>query len=249
MAIGAGPIAALILAGVLSPVRAEIGTTNVALLLAALVAVVAFAGRMAGFVTAVTAALAYNYFHTAPYHSLRIGAHEDIITVVLLVLLGLAASEISAWRRRAHSSAKRRLTDARMLEDVSALIASGASHDDVWAAVSAMLSNALGLGECRFETMVPAGVQSLARSGSLVSTSMRLGVGGFELPPTGVSIPVEYGHETLGHIVLIPAGHTGTSIDTRRAAIALADQLAVSMAMSMARATDGQRSDRTPARR
>ena len=94
----------------------------------------------------------------------------------------------------------------------------------------------MGLGECRFESTVPAGVQPLSRSGSLVSKSMRLGIGGFELPSAGVSVPVEYGDETLGHIVLVPAGHTGTSIDTRRAAVALADQLAVSMTMDRYRA-------------
>ena len=60
----------------------------------------AFVGRMSGILTAVTAAMAFNYFHTEPFHSLRINGAQAIVTVLLLALLGLVMSEISAWRRR-----------------------------------------------------------------------------------------------------------------------------------------------------
>ena len=49
----------------------------------------------AGVTTSVVAALAFNFFHTQPYYSLRISDRFDIITTVLLAVVGLAVGEIA----------------------------------------------------------------------------------------------------------------------------------------------------------
>src|SRR4051794_22360131 len=151
VALAAGPIAALIAAGLLARFRDEVGVTNVALVLAMIVLAAALVGRMSGILTAITAAMAFNYFHTEPFHSLRINGAQDVVTVLLLAGLGLVMSEISAWRRRAHIAAKRRLEGARALEMVAAMIAAGTSPDEVWAAVRDVLLDQLHVVDCRFE--------------------------------------------------------------------------------------------------
>ena len=65
-----------------------------------IVAAASFGGRAAGVTTSVVAALAFNFFHTQPYYSLRISDRFDIITTVLLVVVGLAVGEIAVLSHR-----------------------------------------------------------------------------------------------------------------------------------------------------
>ena len=93
---GVGPLAAFLLAGGLVSWRDDIGTTNVALLIGLVVVIAATADRAAGVATALVAAFSYNFFHTQPYRSLRIDDGVDVLTVVLLLVIGLVVSEINA---------------------------------------------------------------------------------------------------------------------------------------------------------
>jgi K+-sensing histidine kinase KdpD len=52
----------------------------------------AIGGRTAGLASSLSAALAYNYFFTTPYQTLRIDSWEQVATVVLLFVAGLLAS-------------------------------------------------------------------------------------------------------------------------------------------------------------
>src|SRR4051794_899449 len=202
VALAAGPIAALIAAGLLARFRDEVGVTNVALVLAMIVMAAAFVGRMSGILTAVTAAMAFNYFHTEPFHSLRINGAQDIVTVLLLAALGLVMSEISAWRRRAQIAARRRLDGARALERIAAMIAAGAAGDEIWPVIHDVLVDQLHVVDCRFEPGATTAFTVLPRSGSLVASSMRVAPGGFLLPATGAAIPVVAEGHTFGYIVL-----------------------------------------------
>jgi len=63
---------------------------------------------------------------------------------------------------------------------------------------------------------------------------MRVAPGGFLLPPAGAAIAVVAEGQTVGHIVLEPDGRSGTALDARQLAVALADQYAVAMKMRRA---------------
>jgi K+-sensing histidine kinase KdpD len=65
--------------------------------------------RPAGVVAALTTALAYDYFWTEPYYSFRILDTQDILTVMLLVLVGGAIEQLSWWAARQRATAARRL--------------------------------------------------------------------------------------------------------------------------------------------
>jgi K+-sensing histidine kinase KdpD len=230
LALALGPVLVAFTAGVLAEVRDELGVTNIALILAAIVSVTALAGRLAGVVTGFTAAVAFNFFQTVPYHSLRIDGVRDVVTVCLLAALGLVMGEFGAWRRRAQAVSNRSVRDARTLETTSAMLAAGCSAADLWQAIHDNLVALFGLVDCRFEPGSATTVPVLARTGSLVAPSMQITREGFALPAGGVALAVVASGSTRGHIVLVPGEPTGSTLESRRMAVALADQLAVALA-------------------
>lgn len=232
VSIAGGPIAAVFVAGMFGRFRDDIGATNVALVLAGVVVLAALAGRTAGIVTALTAAMSFNFFHTEPYHSLRIDGSRDVVTVVLLAVLGLFVAEIGAWRRRNTTALQHVASTAHALESAVQQVAAGEPSDAVFETVRATLVETLGLSECRFEAVgrgTAPTVVVLPRTGALVGTSMRIGIGGFELPVTGAAIAVAGGGTTFGHIVMIPDSRHGSTLNDRRAAVALADLYALAL--------------------
>ena len=73
------------------------GNTAVDLLyILPVIAVAVFAGLRPALLAAVASALAYNYFFTAPFHSLIIHSPADILTVVVLFVVALVTSQLVA---------------------------------------------------------------------------------------------------------------------------------------------------------
>lgn len=91
----AGPMAALALTGGLVSQRDRLGVANVGFLALLVVLGAALAGgRLAGVITAVIGALAFNYFHTQPYLTLEVAVREDVISVALCAIVGLAIGDV-----------------------------------------------------------------------------------------------------------------------------------------------------------
>lgn len=229
IALAAGPIAAILIAGLASGVRSQVGSTNVALVLTCVVVAASMAGRLPGVVTALTAALSYNFFHTAPYKSLRINDAKDLVTVLLLVAIGLITSEISARRRQLKTSTSRHVEGQRMLEATAALVAADKPLVEVWAAIKSQIVHDLRIADCRFQVGPPSVAHVLTHTGSLSAPQMRMTPDGFELPAGGVAVPVTFGTTTFGQIILVAKPDSGTSIEERRVAVALADHLAIAL--------------------
>jgi K+-sensing histidine kinase KdpD len=227
-----GALVVIVVAGILVPIRDEIGNTNIALILViVIVAAAALGGRLAGAITAGVAALSFNYFHTEPYNSLRIKSEEDIWTVVLLFVVGIVVGELALLGRTQRSRATMHQAGARRLERVAALVARGAPTQDVWHDVRSALQEELGLREVRFESGLSLTARpEIGREGQLDVHEMRWTPQGMQLPSEGVEIPVRAGGRALGHVVLMPTPGRGTSREQRRVAVALTDQLAIAMA-------------------
>jgi hypothetical protein len=99
-----------VVAALLTLARPQLHENHVTLVLVLSVAVVSAVGlRPAGLVAAVTTALAYDYFWTEPYYSFRIFDTQDILTVLLLILVGGAIEQLSWWASRLRAVAVRRL--------------------------------------------------------------------------------------------------------------------------------------------
>ena len=100
-----GPVVATLL----TLARPQLHENHVTLILVLTVAVVSAAGlRPAGLVAAATTGLAYDYFWTEPYYSFSIFDTQDILTVLLLVLVGGAIEQLSWWAGRQRAVAVRR---------------------------------------------------------------------------------------------------------------------------------------------
>ncbi|MBI5088097.1 MAG: PAS domain-containing sensor histidine kinase [Actinobacteria bacterium] len=229
IAVGVGTIGALVVAGLLANVRGDAGSANVALVLACVVVAAALAGRLAGAATAVTAALAYDYFHTRPYYSLRVDTVRDVVTIGLLLIIGLAVSGVSARRRTAHAAEQRQRRVAQQLESTAAALAAGGASAELWTEVRSALVEALALADCRFEPGPTTSLPQIPRTGALSGRELRFRKGGFALPPDGATIPAVVDGQTLGHVVLVPQFEGTSTLDARRAAIALVDLFAVAL--------------------
>ena len=73
-----GAIGAVAIGGLLGAARDQIGTTSSALVFAIVVVFAAsVGGRLAGVVTSVAAALAFDFFLIPPYYTLRVDAGSD----------------------------------------------------------------------------------------------------------------------------------------------------------------------------
>jgi K+-sensing histidine kinase KdpD len=223
-------LVAIAVAALLVPVRDWLDNTNVALILVGLVVLAAaIAGRMAGVLAALAAAVSFNFFHTEPYRTLRIDDREDIITVGLIVIVGLAVGEVAFLHRKEQVQGRARARGSHDIEQAVGLLAAGATVDELWPCVRDALVAALSLTGATFRPGPPVGAApTIDRAGRLHPLPNRFARGGFELPP-GTCLPVEAGGRHLGCIVLAPSPGRGVSPEQRRLAAALADVLAVAL--------------------
>ena len=229
LALMVGPLAAVGVAGVLVPARRWFGGPNVALVLVlVVVATAAVSDRRAAAATAVLAALSYNFFHTAPYYTLRVADRVDLLTVALVLLTGLAVGELAVLRRRAHERAGRRATDLRAWQRLMTVAAQG-DRGALVAGATELVRTELHLAACTFEPADAEGppLVALERNGSVDVRHRRLAPEDFELPADGVEVPVVAAGRRIGRLVLQPTPGTGLPLEQRRDAVAVADLLAV----------------------
>jgi hypothetical protein len=229
---GLGGVAAILAGAGLVALRDTISSADVVLVLVTVVVVAAAGGgREAGAVTAVTAALSFDFFHTQPYNQLRINSRDDIVTTVLLLVVGLIVGQVAAKGRRARNSAAARSGQIRRIYRVAELAAGGDDPTDVIMGAQAELAALLDLRSCRFEA-APYGppLERLERSGGTAWHQYRYRDGGFELSPDGVELPVVGRGNTLGRFVLEPNPGTGVSLEQRVVAVAIADQVGAVLA-------------------
>lgn len=241
LATGGGPLVALTLAMVLSGVRDGLGTANVALLLAFVVmAACAAGGRRAGVATAVVAAVSFNFFHTRPYLSLDMDHGRDVLTLVLMVGLGLAAGEIARQGRIEMLEARHSRLALTRVGAIAEAASGGGSDAEVVDRVERILAVELRAASVRVE--VPAGGRILPiarRTGSIEPGAGRHVSGAVELVDGPVAVPIRYGSRSLGRIVIDPGTGRHLDHDDVATAATAADQLAVALAHTPPSSTSG----------
>ncbi|HEU5307111.1 MAG TPA: DUF4118 domain-containing protein [Acidimicrobiia bacterium] len=222
----------LLVAGVLVPFRDDLASANVVLVFVLVVVFGAAAGtRFSGALTAVVAAMSYDFFFTKPYQSLKIENANDLGTTLLLLAIGLVVAEIVAFTRQHRARAETRRDEIQMLRRTAELVAAGTSTDDVLDTVKGELVELLSLVECRYESAPTASVlPRIERTGAVDGAHRRWLGGEFTLPGLGAEIPVVARGRDLGRLVLIPDVSVGVSLEERIVAVALVDQLGAALA-------------------
>jgi K+-sensing histidine kinase KdpD len=222
----------LLVAGVLVPFRDDLVNANVVLVYVLVVVFGAAVGtRWTGALTAVVAAMSYDFFFTKPYQSLKIDNANDVETTMLLLAIGLVVAELVAFTRRHRAEAATRGDEIQMLRRTAELVASGAPVDEVLTTVRDELVELLSLVDCRYEAApFTSTLPQVERTGAIAGEHRRWIGGEYTLPGLGAEIPVAARGTTFGRLVLIPDLSAGVSIEERIVAVALVDQLGAALA-------------------
>jgi hypothetical protein len=222
----------LVLAALCVPLREDVAPANLALAFVVVVALAgACGGRRAGAIAAVLSTLAYDSFLTRPYGSLKIDRAADVETVILLLVVGLLASELMALASRYRAASSRSRSGIDRLHRVAGLAAAGADTADVVQAVRAELLGLLSLRDCTFEAPPFAGEPpTIARDGSIEGGHRQWTGGELSLPAEGAVIEVVGRGASFGRFMLVPDWNVGVPLEDRVVAVTLVDQLGAALA-------------------
>jgi K+-sensing histidine kinase KdpD len=239
-----GAFAASLLIGLLvEPFRETIGLENVVILyLLVVVAAAAIGGRAAGMVAAISAALAYDYFLTTPYHTLVIDKLAQVITVALLFATGMVVSIGGRVRRRSAALAEAHANAIRLLHRVTETAAAGGAADRVAAEglrrlLGARRVSVLRRGPEGFavtldvgDTHMPIDMEALThldREGRIPRGHHRVLNGTMVLPREGVALDLVARQQPVGYLVVVPWHDVPADPTTRLALATVANELAM----------------------
>lgn len=236
VAVLAGLCVPLVLAVVLVPFRSSFPNTDAALaMILVVVAVAANGDRLAGILAAVSAAVWFDFFLTKPYERFSIASRTDIETTVLLLVIGLAVTEVAVWGRRQHAAASRRAGYIEGLNSAAQAVASGDSPAVLIEQVSRQLTQLLSLRSCRFQYGI-AGIgqpSRLQHDGSVIAGRRAWDVDAEGLPDgTDIELLVESGGMFQGRFLMTPVPGARPTLEQRLLAVAFADQVGAALATS-----------------
>jgi K+-sensing histidine kinase KdpD len=236
VAVLAGLVAPLALAAILVPFRTGFPNTDAALALILVVVAVAANGyRPAGYLAAVSAAAWFDFFLTRPYERFTITRREDLETTLLLLVIGVAVTELAVWGRRQHAAASRRAGYLDGIHAAAQAVASGASPSALIDQVASQLTRVLSLESCRFQYGA-AGLGQPARmahDGSVTVGHRTWAVDTEGFPPgTDTELLVEGGGVFQGRFLMTPSPGARPALEQRLLALALADQVGAALAAS-----------------
>ena len=219
----AAPLAA---AAVLLPFRGSWPNTNVALLLVVVVvAVAAMGNRVAGGLAAVWAAIWFDFFFTLPYYRFTIRSSADVTTAVLLLVTGIAVSQLAARVRQLKVVA---ITDAGYLAQIhetAALAKSARFPDAVVDHVKGELIRLLDLEGSRFEYGSLLGhPPRLEPDGAITVGLSRWDIEQWGLPGDEIELRTFGNGHYFGRFMLKARPGSKPSLQARLVAVALADE-------------------------
>ena len=227
--------APLALAAILVSFRASFPNTDAALaMLLVVVAVAANGYRLAGVLAARSAAW-FDFFLTRPYERFTITGRTDIETTVLLLVIGVAVTELAAWGRRQHATASRRAGYLDGIKAAAESVAAGGAPSALIDQVTRQLTQLLSLESCRFQYGV-AGVGQPARmrhDGTVIAGNRARDVASEGFPrDTDVELLVESGGVFQGRFLMTPLPGARPALEQRLLAVAFADQVGAAIATS-----------------
>jgi K+-sensing histidine kinase KdpD len=234
LAILAAVAAPLLLTLILVPFRTSLPNTDAALVLILVVVAVAALGyRLAGVLSAVSAAVWFDFFLTRPYEQFTITRAADIETTVLILVIGVAVTEIAVWGRRQHVAASRRAGYLEGINAAAEAVAVGGSPSALIDQVCAQLTRLLSLRSCRFEY----GVAGLGRPARLQHDGQLAPAGpAGEVErdglPADTELLVENNGILQGRFLMSPQPGSRPTLEQRLVAVAFADQVGAALAAS-----------------
>jgi len=228
----AAVVAPLVAAVALIPGRGHLDSADSALILVVVIVAVASTGRRAAAaIAALVSALAFDFFLTRPFYSFRISSHSDLITELLLLVVGLAVGELAARGRRHRDAAGEGRQQLALLHSVTELAATGKEPELVVASAARELRELLGLRDCRFTSREPDGTTArVTPSGDVTVGNEVWSTEDIGLPTRSVDLPVRSGGWLLGHFLLTPTPGRPVTHERLLVAVTIADQVGAALA-------------------
>ena len=190
-----------------------------------MVAVAVMGSGIADALAAVSAALWFDFFFTAPYQRFTISKSSDVTTAVLLLVVGLVVSQLAVRSRRMQVIA---ITDAGYLaqiHDTAQLAQAGASPDAVIARACEQLVGLLQARACRFEYGSLLGhPPRLEQDGSILVSHKVWDVDRAGLPDEEVELRAFANGRFIGRFMIQPTPGATPSLQARLTAVTLANQ-------------------------
>jgi K+-sensing histidine kinase KdpD len=229
-------LAPLLAAAILSSISGVTLTTAALVLVVCVVAAGASGDRVAGVVAAVSAGAWFDFFFTPPIRSFKVINSDDVQATVLLLVVGIAVSEIAQWGRRQQARSSRRAGYLDGVLGAADVVAqSSSSPTELVDYARRQIVEVLGIDRCTFE---PAGanvssVTSLNHDGTVTRRGARLDVDRDGLP-TDDLVTLDASHRGVSHGRFVLTASTRVArptLEQRRVAVLLADQVGASLAL------------------
>ena len=233
--IAAAVIAPLLVSAMLAALRENLTATTGALALVLIVVAVAATGdRLAGIVAALSSGAWFEFFLTEPRGRFTISDPNDVEVTVLLVLVGLAVTEIALWGRRQQARASRRAGYLDGVLGTSKIIAVRESSPDALIDhVAQQIVQVLGIDECRFVPGAGPGPQdaSLDHDGFVTRRGSRVDLARDGLPTDElIGLVVRRGGVVHGQFLLTASTRVARpSVEQLQVAVLLADQVGAAL--------------------
>jgi hypothetical protein len=236
IAFGAALILPVAAASLFLIVRDHVDNRNVALaLVVPVVAVSLLQRRLSTLLAAISAAVWFDFFYTRPYHSFTIRSSDDVLTAVILLVVGVAVGELVIRGQLHRVTSEEHLGDIARIHSIAELVAEGEPVEFVVMAAARELQDLLGLRDVRFESapLAPDAkpLAVIEQTGAVRIGQIVWGADNMGLPgPT--EVVVQSGGRVWGRFVLEPSPGLGVPFERRIVAVALADQVGAALATS-----------------
>ena len=220
---------------VLAAFRDGVANTNAALgLVLVVVAFAATGRRLAGVLAALSCGVWFDFFLTVPYQRLTIDDPADVETAVLLLVVGIAVTELALWGRRQQARASERAGYLDGIVTAARAVADGAGGGDLVGAVGLRIADVLGIDACRFDPGTapsPPARPRLHGDGTVTRGGRPVDVARDGLPVDDVTeLLVEHGGVVHGRYVLTSSTRVcRPDLDRRRVAATLAGQVGAAL--------------------
>lgn len=220
----------LVWCSVAAQIRGQVTAATAALVLVALVVAAAATGdRLSGLAAAVSGGLWFDFFLTQPFHRFTIEDSDDLEVTVLLVLVGVAVTELAIWGGRQQAVASRRAGYLNGLMATSQMVSAQASSAAFADHVAAHIVELLEVDSCRFvEARVVRGASAvLGPDGEVRAGGHVVKVDRDGLPVLGeVVLPLHHQGRLEGVFLIVAASRiVRPTLEQRRVAVALANQV------------------------
>ena len=219
-------------AALLIPLRTALPPANAALILVAVVVAVAANGhRPAGVLCALSAAVWFDFFLTRPYYRFTVNGRDDIETTVLLLVVGVAVTELAHWGRRMHRVATFGGAWSDQVRRTAELVVADTAPDAVLGQVADQLTALLALRGCRFVRDAPTDhPPELRPDGSLRWGPTVWDVEHLGFPSDEIELPTRFQGRPVGRFLLLPTPASVPSLSSRQTAVVLADLVGAKLA-------------------